>query len=98
MTPAPSAPPGAPVSPVRYGPGLAVLVVGTGTEPFTSTPAPVRLHGGAVPVVLVDSGSPAVPPAGASTLGRSGVEVGRRDGDEPDVAPPGLVWTAGALG
>jgi N-acetylglucosaminyl-diphospho-decaprenol L-rhamnosyltransferase len=98
------------VSPVRYGPGLAVLVVGTGTEPFTSTPAPVRLNGGAVPLVLVDSGSPGgVPPAGASTVVRIGEDVGRgaavnrgvatlpRDIGLVAVAPPGLVWIAGAL-
>jgi N-acetylglucosaminyl-diphospho-decaprenol L-rhamnosyltransferase len=106
----PSAPPGVPVGPVRYGPGLAVLVVGTGTEPFTSAPAPVRLNGAAVPLVLVDSGSPVVPAAGASTVVRIGEDVGRgaavnralvvlpRDIGLIAVAPPGLVWIDGALG
>ncbi len=86
MTPDPAAPP---LEPARYGAGLAVLVVGTGAEPFPAAPSTppracatvgsaVRPGDAAPSVVLVDSGSPGGPPqvAGAAVL-RIGEDVGR---------------------
>ena len=61
-----------PAGPARYGSGLAVLLVGTGAEPF-----PPDLH--PLPdasVVLVDSGAPGGPPPGAEVLS-IGEDVGR---------------------
>jgi N-acetylglucosaminyl-diphospho-decaprenol L-rhamnosyltransferase len=103
-----TAPPGLPREPVRYGAGLAMLVVGTGDEPFPAVPTPVPA--GAATVVLVDSGTTqgAPGPDGVSVLriredvGR-GAAVNRAVADLPPeiglvaVAPPALTWSDGAL-
>jgi N-acetylglucosaminyl-diphospho-decaprenol L-rhamnosyltransferase len=107
VTQDPSTPPRVPQ---RYGAGLAVLVVGTGAEPFPTGPVAVPATAGAAPtVVLVDSGAPGGPPAGAGTVLRIGEDVGRGaavnravaalpvDVGLVAVAPPGLGWAEGAL-
>jgi N-acetylglucosaminyl-diphospho-decaprenol L-rhamnosyltransferase len=83
MTDDPLAPPGQPPAPVRYGAGLAVLVVGTGAEPFPSTAAPTAACTAIVQVdepsvILVDSRAPGSPPmAGDLRVLRIGEDVGR---------------------
>ena len=70
---------------MRYGAGLAVLVVGTGDAPFPATRSAVAaLPGGAADcVVLVDSGTPGGVPAAdrddaeQATVLRIGEDVGR---------------------
>ena len=83
MTDDPLAPPGRPPAPVRYGAGLAVLVVGTGAEPFPSAAGPAAartavVHVDAPSVILVDSRAPGGPPmAGDLRVLRIGEDVGR---------------------
>ena len=98
----------APPGPVRYGARLAVLVVGTGIEPFPAGYAPPVVGG--ADVVLVDSGTPDGPPSAAGVrvlriredVGR-GAAVNRAVAVLPTevglvaVAPPALVWSAGTL-
>ena len=85
VAPDPSVPPGFPRAPMRYGAGLAVLVVGTGDAPFPATRSAVAAlpGGGADCVVLVDSGTPGGVPAAdrddaeQATVLRIGEDVGR---------------------
>jgi N-acetylglucosaminyl-diphospho-decaprenol L-rhamnosyltransferase len=71
---------------MRYGAGLAVLVVGTGDEPFPATRSAIAAlpgDGGADRLVLVDSGTPGGVPgadrddAEQATVLRIGEDVGR---------------------
>ncbi len=106
MTHAPSP---APRAPQRYGAGLAVLVVGTGAEPFPAGPVVVPATAAVPTVVLVDSGSAGGPPSGAGAVLRIGEDVGRGAAVNRAVAtlpvgvglvavtPPGLRWAEGAL-
>jgi N-acetylglucosaminyl-diphospho-decaprenol L-rhamnosyltransferase len=113
VEPDPTAAPGPPWRPARYGAGLAVLVVGTGGEPFPAR-APVPCGAAATgPVILVDSGAPGGVPAGGARSGatvlRIGEDIGRGAAVNravaalpPDVGllavtPPGLRWADGAL-
>jgi N-acetylglucosaminyl-diphospho-decaprenol L-rhamnosyltransferase len=84
MTDDPLAPPGLPPGPARYGAGLAVLVVGTGVEPFPAAviePAAARtaaVHAGEPWVILVDSRAPGSPPPAVDLpVLRIGEDVGR---------------------
>ena len=109
MEPDAIAPPGS-RGPERYGVGLAVLVVGTGTEPFRHPVAVPRVAGAPLPVVLVDSGAPGgVSGSRGATVVRIGEDVGRGAAVNravaalpPDiglvaVAAPGVEWADGAL-
>jgi N-acetylglucosaminyl-diphospho-decaprenol L-rhamnosyltransferase len=103
----------APLGPARYGAGLAVLVVGTGDEPFpdATLPPAARTAGPGRRLVLVDSGTPGGVPAVTpdATVLRVGEDVGRgpavnravaalpADIGFVAVAPPGLHWCAGTL-
>jgi N-acetylglucosaminyl-diphospho-decaprenol L-rhamnosyltransferase len=110
VTDDPTAPPGLPREPQRYGAGLAVLVVGTGAEPFPADLGAVPAVTGSACVVLVDSGSPGGPPPGTgAAVVRIGEDVGRGAAVNRAVAalpaeiglvavtPPGLGWADGAL-
>jgi N-acetylglucosaminyl-diphospho-decaprenol L-rhamnosyltransferase len=103
-------PPGLPRAPVRYGAGLAVVVVSTGAEPFPAEgPVPAAVSPrGSVRVVLVDSrasgAAPTVPGAALLSLGEDvgrGAAVNRAVAGLPAgvgfvaVAPPGLDWGRG---
>jgi N-acetylglucosaminyl-diphospho-decaprenol L-rhamnosyltransferase len=93
--------------PVCYGAGLAVVVVGTGAEPFGDD-VPAARPADAAAVVLVDSGTGGAVPAlpGTTTL-RLGEDVGRAAAVNRAVAalptevgfvavaPPGLDWGSG---
>jgi N-acetylglucosaminyl-diphospho-decaprenol L-rhamnosyltransferase len=110
VTDDPTAPPGLPREPQRYGAGLAVLVVGTGTEPFPAELGAVPAVTGAARVVLIDSGSPGGPPLDPDApVVRIGEDVGRGAAVNRAVtalpaeiglvavAPPALRWADGAL-
>jgi N-acetylglucosaminyl-diphospho-decaprenol L-rhamnosyltransferase len=99
MTGYPTGPSGLP--PARYGAGLAVLVVGTGIEPFataltadgTPAAATTAVRSGAAPtVVLVDSRAPGGPPTGDLPVLRIGEDVGRGAAINRAVValPPGI--------
>jgi N-acetylglucosaminyl-diphospho-decaprenol L-rhamnosyltransferase len=88
MTGVPTArttPPGPSSAPARYGAGLAVLVVGTGVEPFGAASAGLpeaagtaAVRSGPAPaVVLVDSRAPGGAPDGGLPVLRIGEDVGR---------------------
>jgi N-acetylglucosaminyl-diphospho-decaprenol L-rhamnosyltransferase len=104
VTEDPTAPPGLPREPPRYGAGLAVLVVGATAEPFADA-VPAATAAGASTVVLVDGrapgGVPSVPGATVLHLGEDvgrGAAVNRAVAGLPAdiglvaVAPPGLDW------
>ena len=102
-----TAPPGLPREPVRYGAGLAVLVVASAAEPFADGVPAARPEtaGGPPPVVLVDARAPGgVPSVPGATVLHLGEDVGRgaavnravaglsTDIGLVAVAPPGLDW------
>jgi N-acetylglucosaminyl-diphospho-decaprenol L-rhamnosyltransferase len=102
-----------PRGPARYGAGLAVLVVGTGDEPFRGSVVTPRVAGSPVPVVLVDSGAGGAPRTRGADGGVTAVSLGEDVGRGAAVnravaalpndiglvalAPPGLEWADGAL-
>jgi len=82
--------------PAPYGDGLGVLVVGTAATPFRASAPDLSVSGASVPVVLVDSGAPDVPP-GVEVV-RIGEDVGRGAAINRAVAalPPGVGLVAAA--